>query len=118
MNSIAKKCEESSKQYLCLQKMESSEDGFNFVHLWKKVDPEWDLPELVQASKSDCVQLIICDSLIKASQKFKLNVGFFFTTSFCKMKKKVSFLYLETKLLVSLQLVTLSKMHLQSSLVL
>ncbi len=42
-----------SRGYLCLQTMESSEDGLNFVHLRELMEPERDSPELVQASKSD-----------------------------------------------------------------
>ncbi len=68
--------------------MESSEDGFNFVHLREIMEPEWDSPELVQASKSDCVQLIICDSLIKASQNFKLSVEVFFHNIFSQDEEK------------------------------
>ncbi len=77
-----------SRQYLCLETMQSSEDGFNFVHLRELMEHEWDSPELVQASKTDCVQLIICDSLIKASQNFKLSVGGYFHNIFLQDKEK------------------------------
>ncbi len=71
--------------------MDSSEDGFKFVHLRSVKESEWDSPELVQAYKSDCVQLIICGSLIKASPNFKLSVQRFFykiILQFARWRKK------------------------------
>ncbi len=52
------------------------------------MEPEWDSSELVQASKSDCVQLIICDSLIQASQNFKQNAQGFFRNIFLQDEEK------------------------------
>ncbi len=67
--------------------MKPSEGKFDYVHLRRIIESEWDSSELVQASKSGSVQLIICGSLIKVSANFKLSVqGFFFKMFFKKMK--------------------------------
>ncbi len=84
------------RQNLCLQTMESSEGGFKFVHFRSVVESEWDSPELVQAFKSDCVQSMICCSLIKASPDFKLSVqGFFY--KICLQDEEKSILSLLSK---------------------
>ncbi len=72
-----------------LPTIESSEDGFKFVHLRSAIESKWDSSELGQTSKSDCVQLIICGSLIKASPNVKLSLQGFFYKIFLQEEEKI-----------------------------